>query len=423
MKALGPAIVSALPFYVDAQLRLAVAIKATFAFDHDRPMVRVDPTPLRGEAGRLGGGDLVPYRPRCDVLAGGDEVPLRCSIARGGAVLLDRVLSPVGASRRSSAPEGPIPALPSSFLWEAFNEAPVEQRIGFLQGDEWISIESAGHEGTRIRAYLPSAYGVARVYGLGGDRVAPEPIPVFADTLILEPIRVAASIVWRGNIALDSRASLEHLHVLAGVSTPSDPVRFPTSIAKAVEPARPPSDWRSGTHFLGPSEHALAAARSDATPFEKKRAGKKQAGLDAGKTLAGSLRVPGPALPFEEKAPASSPISSRTQPSLTQPSETHPNQTLDPATLTALRDEAFPSFLREPAAPSGAARADPPSLDGTPFRASELPAPAPLPPPAPLPSPVPVPPPVRPPAGPAEAQSLGQAFLAAKARRARRRPL
>jgi uncharacterized protein YjbI with pentapeptide repeats len=170
-----------------------------------------------------------------------------------------------GAARRSAqlGSPGADPAaarraevldIPADFDFRAFNPAPFDQQIPFLQGDEQILLENLSAERRFVSTRLPSARARVRRYRIdaalaGGS----QEIPLVADTLVIDGDRQIASLVWRGNFATESEEALQDIRLFAGVETlkgtipwpehgaplPGDPAATHRSSAPAVSLPRP----------------------------------------------------------------------------------------------------------------------------------------------------------------------------------------
>ncbi|WP_438033939.1 DUF2169 family type VI secretion system accessory protein [Sorangium sp. So ce204] len=170
-----------------------------------------------------------------------------------------------GATRRSAqlGSPGADPAaagraevldLPADFDFRAFNPAPFDQQIPFLQGDESIILENLSAGRAFIWPRLPSARARVRRYRIDAERAGgSQEIPLVADTLVIDGDRQIASLVWRGNFATESEEALQGIRLFAGVETlkesipwpehgaslPGDPAATHRSSAPAVLLAKP----------------------------------------------------------------------------------------------------------------------------------------------------------------------------------------
>jgi len=109
-------------------------------------------------------------------------------------------------------------SLPTSFDMTFFQAAPLDQRIEYFHGDEWIWLDGFSAAVPRLRSQLPLAVARARIWG-HPEAVGGQSIELVADTLRIDTDRNHCSLIWRGGFALPSEAALSTLHVIAGVQT------------------------------------------------------------------------------------------------------------------------------------------------------------------------------------------------------------
>jgi len=126
-----------------------------------------------------------------------------------------------GAAPRDTAA---VLDVPDTLAWDYFQVAPGDQQMEDVRGDEQIVLDNLHGTLPRIQSQLPSARGVARVFG--GD--APTdgfPIELDLDTLSVDGDRQVISIVWRGCLMLEGdTAELSCLRVVTGVEMPGFPM-------------------------------------------------------------------------------------------------------------------------------------------------------------------------------------------------------
>jgi hypothetical protein len=120
--------------------------------------------------------------------------------------------------------EQPIAAIPDDLDDVYFQAAPADQRIDYLDGDEWIVLEGLHPAWPNLRMGLPSARGVARVYRPDGSSPA---LALWADTLLLDGDTERCSVTWRGSFPVPSEAALSAFAVAAGVETMGRPLEWP----------------------------------------------------------------------------------------------------------------------------------------------------------------------------------------------------
>ena len=117
-----------------------------------------------------------------------------------------------------SALDGDIVELPGTFDWAYYQAAPPEQRIEFLNGDEWILLEGLHPTLPRVQMQLPSARGLAWIDGLSAFGI-PEGLglPLNADTLRIDGDEQRCTVVWRAALAIPSEEALQSLQIMAAV--------------------------------------------------------------------------------------------------------------------------------------------------------------------------------------------------------------
>ncbi|HEY4119202.1 MAG TPA: DUF2169 domain-containing protein [Byssovorax sp.] len=230
--------------------------------------------------------------------------------------------------RRDGA-EATIVELPDAIDWSFFQVAPADQRIDFLQGDEWIHVEGAVPGAPKLRTRLPGVRGVARAEGLAP---APMDIALDADTLSIDAERRIASVVFRGLVPVADPASLSRAIIHVGVEVGGQPVvfeiaaplvdsralggtlgvtdapasaRFPfrASTPIAPEASAPSSSSASRKTGFGATMPMIDAANPDALPFHPQASPKPSPVFEAPRVAA----VPAaPSTPIGEAAePAS----------------------------------------------------------------------------------------------------------------------
>jgi hypothetical protein len=133
-----------------------------------------------------------------------------------------------------------LPSFPEGFPWAFFHAAPEDQRIPFLQGDEWIALEGMHADTTRVTSALPGVRAVARVYGNKDDPPGGRPVQLAADTLSIDADRERCSVVWRGSFPIAGAADLGRLRVLGAVEIGGRGSAFPASLASPdARPSKP----------------------------------------------------------------------------------------------------------------------------------------------------------------------------------------
>ncbi|WP_437896475.1 DUF2169 domain-containing protein [Sorangium sp. So ce124] len=162
--------------------------------------------------------------------------------------------------------------LPDDFDFRAFSPAPFDQQIPFLQGDEWILMEHLSAGRARVQTRLPAARARVRRYRVDAARVSgPQEISLMADALVIDGDRQTASLVWRGNFAIENQEVLQRIRLLAGVETRTATVSWPEHGASPL--GEPAVTHRSSTPAAPvPSSRAAPAALAMTGALSKVRA-------------------------------------------------------------------------------------------------------------------------------------------------------
>ncbi|WP_437277212.1 DUF2169 domain-containing protein [Sorangium sp. So ce375] len=171
--------------------------------------------------------------------------------------------SPVRRGLLGSTPrralEGPNADIPAGFDWSYFQAAPADQRIPFLQGDEWIVLEHVNPAAPRLQMRLPGARGVARIRGLADSAAADgELVELNADTLRIDGVEQRCTVVWRRVFPVSGEDALAAVRIVAGVELEGEEIAWPDvrlEEQERVQPAHPPS-LRLGSQEIARIENA-----------------------------------------------------------------------------------------------------------------------------------------------------------------------
>jgi uncharacterized protein YjbI with pentapeptide repeats len=131
-----------------------------------------------------------------------------------------------------------LPTLESSFPWAYFQAAPVDQRIGYLRGDEWIVIDGVHASRPRVASRLPAARTAARVAFTQGGARKSSVLRLLLDTLAIDADRLTASVVWRGRVLLPAGVAFADVDAEIGLELPNVATAWPSARA---------GSWRSPT--------------------------------------------------------------------------------------------------------------------------------------------------------------------------------
>ncbi|WP_437894241.1 DUF2169 domain-containing protein [Sorangium sp. So ce124] len=159
--------------------------------------------------------------------------------------------SPVRRRLLGSTPrkalDGPNADIPAGFDWSYFQAAPADQRIPFLQGDEWIVLEHVNPAAPRLQMRLPGARGVARIQGLDASASAAadgELLELNADTLRIDGVEQRCTVVWRRVFPVSGEDALAAVRIVAGVEIEGEEIAWPDvrlDEQERMQPAHPPS--------------------------------------------------------------------------------------------------------------------------------------------------------------------------------------
>jgi hypothetical protein len=127
--------------------------------------------------------------------------------------------------------------IPDGFDWSYFQAAPADQRVRYLQGDEWMVLDGIHPQLLRVQSRLPRVAGAARVLPLEptgedlGDEVA-----MVADTLAIDADALTCSVTWRGTIPIESELALADMLIAGGLRIGGRAIDWPQAYLGAGEP-------------------------------------------------------------------------------------------------------------------------------------------------------------------------------------------
>ncbi|WP_438040502.1 DUF2169 domain-containing protein [Sorangium sp. So ce128] len=213
-----------------------------------------------------------PHRPACF----GPIAPhwaLRKRLFNGfepGATGRSAQLGPLGADP-AAAGRAEVLDIPADFDFRAFNPAPFDQQIPFLQGDECILLENLSAERRFVWTRLPAARARVRRYRIDAARAGgSQEIPLTADTLVIDGDRQIASLVWRGNFAMESEEALQGIRLFAGVETLKGTIPWPEHGASL--PGGPAATHRSSAPAVSlPRPIVAPAGLVETGPLSKRK--------------------------------------------------------------------------------------------------------------------------------------------------------
>ncbi len=114
--------------------------------------------------------------------------------------------------------EAVVADVPKGFDWSYFQAAPADQRIRYLQGDEWLVLDGLHPELLRLQTRLPKVAGAARVLPLDpADEDLGDEVAMVADALAIDTDTQTCSVTWRGAIPVESEQDLDGMLVAGGL--------------------------------------------------------------------------------------------------------------------------------------------------------------------------------------------------------------
>ncbi|WP_437832517.1 DUF2169 domain-containing protein [Sorangium sp. So ce1153] len=166
-------------------------------------------------------GPIAPHWPLRRRLFGGVEPRATRLSAQPGSPGAD----PAAAASAESAQ---VLEIPDDFDFRALDPAPFDQQIPFLQGDEWIVMDNLNAGRARVQTRLPSARARVRRHRVSAAGASgPQEISLSADMLLIDTDRQIASLVWRGNFAIESQDVIRDIRLFAGVETSTVTIPWP----------------------------------------------------------------------------------------------------------------------------------------------------------------------------------------------------
>ena len=127
-----------------------------------------------------------------------------------------------------AALDAPIPEIPADIDWAFFQAAPVDQRIDFLAGDEWILLEGLHPQAERITARLPGVRAEGMVQGpLSPGCPDTQPLELDADGLAIDADRLACTVTWRVAMPVANERDLAKIRLSLGIVLGQQPAASP----------------------------------------------------------------------------------------------------------------------------------------------------------------------------------------------------
>jgi hypothetical protein len=129
-----------------------------------------------------------------------------------------------------------VPEVPAGFDFAYFQAAPPDQRVAYLQGDEWLVLEGMSPTQLRVHSRLPKARAKAR--WIVGDEPGDE-VAMVADTLAIDADAQTCAITWRGTVRVGVSDELSRVVVAGGVDVDGRGVDWSLARVQGVVGPRP----------------------------------------------------------------------------------------------------------------------------------------------------------------------------------------
>ncbi|MFO0611150.1 MAG: DUF2169 domain-containing protein [Polyangiaceae bacterium] len=229
-----------------------------------------------------------------------------------------------GGAMRLSNPSSAHDHAQHGFPWDYFQCAPPDQRLEYLQGDEWVVLEGVSPDKPRLRSALPGVKAAVRVAGDPKNPVG-EGVRMVADTLQIDAENRLVSIVFRGSFGVESEAQLGKYGVFAKIHSDAPSPQRQGSVAPGTGGPRSRRKYDRVEMKVAP--------RTDGSFQDTKPPSTKPS---PSQTLVGAaLTPPTPATPFAAAvkppsvAPSAPPDLSATPFARARPSELHSTLPID----------------------------------------------------------------------------------------------
>jgi uncharacterized protein YjbI with pentapeptide repeats len=177
--------------------------------------------------------------------------------------------------------------LPTTLDWAYFQCAPRDQRIGYLNGDEWISLQGVHPQHERIQSQLPRCCGEARIWSVDAPATDPGyPIAMNADLLLIDADAMIATLSWRGSIGLANEDVPATLQIGAAVAIGGESIVWRRPAVLRVAPLAssegtpPPREEFEGT-VAGAFFQQMSGDAAAPFPLAPAKGGAPPADLDA----------------------------------------------------------------------------------------------------------------------------------------------
>ena len=166
-------------------------------------------------------------------------------VGRLGPSSPDALLSGTGGAEAAPRMVRGVLELPDGLSPNYFQQAPADQQIGYLSGDEWVVLDGMQPDCPRLSSRLPGIRAAVRVYAPSGA-VAHGPtfeVAMEADRLRIDAERRQCRLLWRGSFPVADEASARSLTLVGALVRPGQAVwsepgqRIATPLALDVRPS------------------------------------------------------------------------------------------------------------------------------------------------------------------------------------------
>ncbi len=111
----------------------------------------------------------------------------------------------------------PILEIGEHFDWTYFQAAPTDQRLPYLQGNEWLALDGMHPKLPRVHTQLPGVKALARRISGDGPAQDGQPIKLVADGLTIDADTQRCTLSWRGSFTVRAEAELASQWVAVGL--------------------------------------------------------------------------------------------------------------------------------------------------------------------------------------------------------------
>jgi hypothetical protein len=211
--------------------------------------------------------------------------------------------------------DAPVPVFPAGFVWDYFQAAPLNQQVGFLEGDEWLVLDGTSPTLLRVQSRLPKLACAARIRLPGGDEEG-DTIVMVADGLAIDADAQTVTVTWRGYVSIGDRATVEELRLAAGVVRAGETPDWGRLLASGAWPS---------PRLAGPLRPAIRLDATETTIVsERDAAAPDRAPATDDREHTERSRVAPPRYPRAERDPEQSDTLTSLRLGVTEPGSSHP---------------------------------------------------------------------------------------------------